>query len=134
MEFVPNENKNVEIKVGDDIYLRHAIKTRFITTKDNYLDIIKEYVSAVYQQGDIISISEKIISICQNRIIKRKDIKVGILAKILSRFASHPDTGVGVGESIKMQYAINKVRSNKSDICKYIKWDYKNCRYKRNIL
>ena len=36
-------------------------------------------------------------------------IKIGFFAKLLSKFASHPDTGVGVGEAIKMQYAINKV-------------------------
>lgn len=56
----------------------------------------------------IISISEKIISLCQNRVIKREEIKAGFWAKTLSQFASHPVTGVGVGESIKIQYAINK--------------------------
>lgn len=110
MEFVANEGRNVEIKVENETYLRHAIKTRFINSNDNYIDIMKEYVSGIYEEGDIISISEKIISICQNRIIRREDIKIGFWAKILSKFASHPvDIGVGVGEAIKMQYAINTV-------------------------
>ena len=110
MKFVANEGKNVEIKVENETYLRHAIKTRFINSNDNYIDIMKEYVSGIYEEGDIISISEKIISICQNRIIRREDIKIGFWAKILSKFASHPvDIGVGVGETIKMQYAINTV-------------------------
>ncbi len=43
MDFVSNEGKKIEIQVGNDIYLRHAIKTRFITSNDNYIDIIKEY-------------------------------------------------------------------------------------------
>ncbi len=109
MEFVANGKKNVEIQVGDDVYLRHAIKTRFITTEDNYIDVIKEYVSDLYEEGDMISISEKIIGLCQKRIVKREDIKIGFWAKFLSKFASHPDTGVGVGETIKMQYAIDTV-------------------------
>lgn len=109
MEFVSNEGKKVEIEVQNEIYLRHAIKTKFINTNDDYMQIIKEYVLEIYQKGDIISISEKIISICQNRIIKREDIKISFWAKFLSKFASHPDTGIGVGEPIKMQYAINKV-------------------------
>ena len=109
MEFFANPGKHVEIKVGNDIFLRHAIKTKFVNTTDDYLDIINEYVSDIYQYGDIISISEKIISLCQNRIIKRDDIKIGFWAKFLSFFASHPSTGVGVGESIKMQFAIDTV-------------------------
>ena len=109
MGFFANSGKNVEIQVGNNVYLRHAIKTRFINVNDNYLDVIKEYVSGIYQNGDIISISEKVISLCQNRIIRREEISVGFCAKFLSFFASHPSTGVGVGEAIKMQYAIDTV-------------------------
>lgn len=109
MEFKANDNKMLEIEVGDEIYLRHAIKTKFITTQDEYVKIIEQYVSNIYEKGDILSISEKIISICQNRIVKREDLKIGFWAKLLSKFASHPSTGVGVGETIKMQYAIHKV-------------------------
>ncbi len=76
---------------------------------ESYIDVFKEYVSPIYQPGDIISSSEKIIALCQNRIVKREDIKIGFWAKLLSKFASHPDTGVGVGETIKMQYAIDTV-------------------------
>jgi len=110
MEFVSNEGKKIEINVNGKIYLRHAIKTRFIQRGESYIDVFKEYVSPIYEEGDIVSSSEKIISLCQNRIIDRKDMKVGFWAKLLSKFASHPKyAGIGVGESIKMQYAINKV-------------------------
>lgn len=108
MEFISNEGKKVEIEVEGETYLRHAIKTRFIKQNEDYINIIKEYVLDIYEKGDIISISEKIISLCQNRIVKREEIKIGFWAKFLSKFASHPNTGIGVGESIKMQYAINK--------------------------
>ena len=110
MEFVANTGKNVEIEVSGNIYLRHAIQTRFVTANDNYIDIMKEYVKDIYQEGDIISISEKIISICQNRTIKREDIRISRMARFLSKFASQASPqGYGVGVPIKMQYAINKV-------------------------
>lgn len=109
MKFKSNENKKVEIKVGRKVFKRHAIKTHFVNVGESYIEIIDKYVSPLYKEGDILSISEKIIALCQGRIVKRKDIKIGFLAKMLSKFASHPDTGVGVGETIKMQYAIDKV-------------------------
>ena len=109
MEFTANEGKCVEIQAENETYLRHAIKTKFITTDDDYIEIMKEYVSNIYQDGDIVSISEKIISICQNRIIRREDITIGIWAKFLSKLACQENRGgYGVGMPINMQYAINK--------------------------
>ncbi len=110
MEFVSNEGKNVEIEAGGVTYLRHAIKIRFITTKDSYIDVLKEYVSDIYEEGDIISISENIIISWQNKVIKREEIKIGKLATFLSKFANQKNRGgYGVGMAINMQYAINKV-------------------------
>lgn len=109
MEFKANEGKNIEILVYDTTYLRHAIKTEFVQEGDSYINIFKEYVAPIYTEGDIISCSEKIISLCQGRVVKREDIDVGIWAKFLSKFASHPNTGIGVGEAIKKQYAIDVV-------------------------
>ena len=110
MEFVANEGKSIEIKADGETYLRHAIQTRFITAWDNYLEIIKEYVSDLYREGDILSISEKIISICQHRVIRREEIRIGRWARFLSWFADHKNRGgYGVGMVINMQYAIDKV-------------------------
>ena len=107
MKFKCNE-KDVEIKVNKKVFMRHAIKTHFVNIGESYIDIIDKYAKPLYKEGDIISISEKIISLCQGRIVKREDMKISLMAKVLSKFASHPDCGVGVGETIKMQYAIDK--------------------------
>lgn len=109
MEFFANQGKKVEIEVCGKKYMRHAIKTRFVNQGENYVDVFKEYVAPVYREGDLIFVSEKIIALCQNRVVKREDLKIGFWAKLLSKFASHPSTGVGVGETIKMQYAIQEV-------------------------
>lgn len=110
MEFIANEGKNVEIEVNGETYLRHAIKTRFVKQGDDYIKLFKEYVSPIYQEGDIVSSSEKIIALCQNRVVRREDIKIGFWAKFLSKFACQKNRGgYGVGIPINMQYAINKV-------------------------
>lgn len=110
MEFVANEGKKVEIEVQGKIYLRHAIKTRFVKQGEDYIELFKEYVSPLYKEGDIVSSSEKIIALCQNRVIKRENIKIGFWAKFLSKFACHKNRGgYGVGMTINMQYAIDKV-------------------------
>ncbi len=134
MEFVSNKGKEIEIKVEGEIYLRHAIKTRFVKQGEDYINLFKEYVSPIYKSGDIVSSSEKIIALCQNRVVKRGDIKVGFWAKFLSKFASHPKTGIGVGESIKMQYAINKVGLFKVLFASFTSRNYKIIWNKRCIL
>lgn len=107
MEFKANEDKNVQIKVGEDTYSRHAIHTHYVQIGEDYNEIINKYVKDLYKEGDIVSISEKIISLCQKRIIYKKDIKVSLLAKFLSRFAMRSDAGVGVDNPYKMQFAID---------------------------
>lgn len=107
MELKPNENKNLEIEVEGSIFQRYAIPTHYVQVGENYIDLIQKYVSPYYEQGDILSISEKIISLCQKRIILKKDMKVGFLAKFLSKFAMHSEAGIGVDSPYKMQFAIN---------------------------
>lgn len=106
MEFKANPNKKIEIKVGDKTYKRHAIETHYVQIGENYIDIIEKYVKPIYEDGDIISISEKIIGLCQKRVVYKKDVKVSKMAKFLSKFAMKSDAGVGVDNPYKMQFAI----------------------------
>ncbi len=107
MEFKANEGKNVGIEVNGKKYLRNAIETHYVQIGESYIDIIEKYVKPIYKEGDIVSISEKIIGLCQERVVYKKDVKVGKLAKFLSRFAMRSDAGVGVDNPYKMQFAIN---------------------------
>ena len=108
MEYI-NNNKAALITVNNKQYRRKAIKTHFVKQGESYINIMQTYALPEYQEGDFISISEKIIALCQNRVVKKEDLKVGFWAKTLSKFASRTSAGVGVGEALKMQYAINKV-------------------------
>jgi hypothetical protein len=106
MEFRVNPGKNVEIKVGDRIYIRHSVKTHFVSEGEDYIEVVKKYVSPIYQEGDIISISEKIIAMCQNRVLSMKDLKLGFWAKFLSKFVNVTPAGEAVGNPYKIQIAI----------------------------
>ena len=110
MDFKANEGKKIEIEVGGRVYKRHAVKTHFVEAGEDYIEFIEKYVSPIYEDGDLISLSEKVIALCQNRVIRREDIKIGFWANLLSKFASKPKLATGfASESIKVQYVINKV-------------------------
>ncbi|UQT49515.1 hypothetical protein M5E87_06770 [Flavonifractor plautii] len=89
MEFRANEGKSVTIEVSGKTYARHAIQTHFVQVGESYIDLVEQYVKPLWQPGDLLSSSEKIIGLCQKRVVYKKDMKVGRLARFLSRFASH---------------------------------------------
>ncbi|MBP1737579.1 MAG: F420-0--gamma-glutamyl ligase [Oscillospiraceae bacterium] len=107
MEFAANPDKQVEIRVGARAFARHAIQTHFVQIGEDYIDLVERYVKPLYEDGDILSISEKIIALCQKRVVYKKDMKLSFMAKFLSRFAMHTDAGVGVDSPWKMQFAID---------------------------
>lgn len=107
MELGANENKEILREVNEKKFNRYAIKTHFVKIGENYIDIIEKYIKPIYKAGDFISISEKIISLCQKRVIYRKDMQVSFLAKFLSKFAMSSNAGIGVDSPYKMQVAIN---------------------------
>ena len=82
MEFIANRGKDIAIQVDGVTYLRHAIRTHFVGIGEDYLKLIERYALPLYQQGDILCISEKIISLCQRRVVFRDELKVGCLSLI----------------------------------------------------
>ena len=108
-----NKGKKLEKKIDGKGYNRYAIRTHFVKEGENILEIIQKYVVPVYEEGDILSISEKIVAICQGDIVYKKDLEVSLLAKILSKFVVKTPHGYGVGNVYKMQVAINLVGSVK---------------------
>lgn len=107
MELKANENKKLEIRIGEEQYNRYAISTHYVQIGEDYIELIQKYVLPHYKEGDLLCISEKIISLCQKRVIYKKDMKVSRLAKFLSKFAMRSDAGIGVDSPYKMQFAID---------------------------
>lgn len=106
MELKPNEGKNLIIEANGEKYERYAVVTRFVNIGDDYLDLIRDYAVPIVKEGDFISISEKVIALCQKRIVYRKDIHPGFWAKLLCRFVHVTPAGPGAGTPYKMQLVI----------------------------
>ncbi|MBR2176424.1 MAG: coenzyme F420-0:L-glutamate ligase [Clostridia bacterium] len=88
-------------------FQRYAVATHFIERGEDYLKVLKQYIQPLYQEGDIISMSEKVISMCQDNTVEMKDVKLGFWAKFLSKFAMKSSAGIGMNEPYKLQLAIN---------------------------
>lgn len=95
------------VSLNGQEFERRAIQTHFIQRGESYLDVINKYVVPFYEEGDILSISEKIMSMCQNNVVEKKDVKLGFWAKFLSKFASSNNHGIAMDEPYKLQLAIN---------------------------
>lgn len=108
MDFYANEGKAVTEEVGRRTFARHAVKTRFVNVGDDYIELLREYVLPIYKEGDILSSSEKIIALCQGRVVSEEEVRPGLLAKILCRFVHQTSAGPGAGVPYKMQFAINE--------------------------
>lgn len=107
MEFQANEGKSINIEAGGKSYARHAIQTHFVQVGESYIDLMNQYVAPLYQEGDILSMSEKVIAMCQKRVVTEEQVKPGFWAKVLSRCVQQTAAGPGMGLPVKMQFAIN---------------------------
>lgn len=67
-------------------YEAEPIKTRYWHPGDNYITIIIDAVKNRLNDGDIVTISEKALSVAQGNIIDESQIKPSLLAKVLARY------------------------------------------------
>jgi len=67
-------------------YSISAIRTEYWMPNSNYLDIIVSALKGKLNDGDLIVISEKALSIAKGLIIDEKSVKAGFLARILACF------------------------------------------------
>ncbi len=88
-------------------YERIAVQTHFVERGESYIELIEQYILPLYEKSDILSISEKVISMCQDNVVEKNDVKVGFWAKTLSKFATSNNHGIAMDEPYKLQLAIN---------------------------
>lgn len=98
-----------KVTIDNKDYQRIAIKTHLIEVGEDIKEIVRKYALPIYEVGDIVCISEKVLAICQKDIVYKKDIKVSLLAKILSKFVHKSKHGKGLRDVYNMQIAINLV-------------------------
>lgn len=104
-----NEGKSLVREAEGKTYARYAIRTHFVEVGENLDKIVEEYIVPIYLPGDIITIGEKIVALCQGDVVYKKDVKVSWLAKFLSKFVVKNKHCYGLRNVYKMQVAINLV-------------------------
>ncbi|MCP8310737.1 MAG: coenzyme F420-0:L-glutamate ligase [Candidatus Methylarchaceae archaeon HK01M] len=65
-------------------YMAIPIKTKYWKPGDDYIDIIKNSIIDKIEDGDMITVSEKAISVAKGRLIDERDIKPSLLARFIS--------------------------------------------------
>ena len=122
VEFQPNEEKSLDIKVGKNSYRRLPIRTKVVQADDQLSSLVLDYLKnfakqlnqrsldyqAITKHGWMLFISEKIVAITQQRAYFIWDIKPRLLAKILSRFVTKSAYGIGLAHPCTMELAIRE--------------------------
>ena len=102
------------IDVDGTRYDRLLVKSRLITMADkDLLPIIVEYAGPHVQAGDMVFVSEKALSIAQQKIIDMSEIKPGWLAYVFARnvanyYGTPEFRGFGHGTPLAMQLFIQE--------------------------
>ncbi|MBS4008215.1 MAG: F420-0--gamma-glutamyl ligase [Clostridium sp.] len=107
VNFLANPGRELAREVEGETWHRYPIRTHFVELGENYFELVERYVLPFYLEGDILSISEKIITLCQKNVLYRDEIKIGLLARVLSRFVTKTPKGERPGNLYKMQVTIN---------------------------
>jgi asparagine synthase (glutamine-hydrolysing) len=109
----PNPGSHLFLQVGDRVYARVPLRSRVITPADDVVDAICEAIDGAegidVDDGDLVLVGEKALSISQGNALPVAEIRTSRAARLLSRFVSRTPVGVGLGHPATMQLAIEEV-------------------------
>ncbi|MBV8301900.1 MAG: F420-0--gamma-glutamyl ligase, partial [Candidatus Dormibacteraeota bacterium] len=94
------------VEVNGRRFERHPITTHLVHVKEPLLDVLRQYVTQVYREGDFLVLSEKFVAITQGRVIHRSLVRPGMLAKLIVKGVTPLKDDVGFSDPAKMQVAI----------------------------
>ena len=89
-------------------WLRLPQKTHIIQSGEDIAEIVDRYTKDLRQPGDILVVAESPTAISQGRAIPEKDIRIGLLARLLWRTVRKVPYGIGLRSPATMQCAINE--------------------------
>ncbi|MCR3923034.1 MAG: F420-0--gamma-glutamyl ligase [Firmicutes bacterium] len=107
VELKANPGHELAREVDGQQFYRYPIRTHFVEVGESYFDLVEKYVLPHYQEGDLLSMGEKVIALCQRQVKFKDQMKVSLLAKVLSRFAMKNPAGPAMDNVYKMQTAID---------------------------
>lgn len=108
MTIKANENKNLDITINQEKYLRIPISTHTIMPNDDLLATVKKYAADYLEDGDVLFVTEKIVAISQGRAYRLDEIEVRKFATFLSKYVSKTPHGIGLGMPETMEMALRE--------------------------
>ena len=90
------------IDIDGEQWDRIGIKTHLITILEPLDPIIEEQVKPQFQPGDFITISEKVVTISQGRVVHIDVVKASPLAKFIVKGVKKYDNDIGYSLLEKM--------------------------------
>ena len=106
-----NPEKQLEIEVKGQKYVRVPVKTHLVQIKEDLMAIIEKYGVPEFKEGDWMALSEKMVTITQGRVVHESDVKPGWLAKLIVKGVHKYKDDIGYSHPRKMQVAINQAGS-----------------------
>jgi len=62
-----NPGKRLEMRIGENIYMRIPVRTKVVSATDEIAEVAKEYIGGLLQPADVVVVSEKAVAITQGR-------------------------------------------------------------------
>jgi hypothetical protein len=102
------KQRNPLITVRGVTYRRIPVRTHVVTKSDSIVEICDKYTLELRRPGDVLFVSEKVCAVTQGRAIPTRQIRVGLLARLLWRRVRQVPYGVGLRSPYSMQCAIDE--------------------------
>lgn len=109
IKYEANPNRELNSEYKGITYARYPVETPIVNIGDDLNEFIENYALPYFKEGDIFCISSKIISITQNFVVHRSQIKISPLARLIVKFVKKWPNDYGYSLPEKMQVAINMV-------------------------
>ena len=103
-----NRGKRLTVDVAGRVYARIPIRTHVVTAADDIVDVVHRYARPLLHRDDMLVISEKVVSITQQRAYPISQIEPSWLACVLAEFVHKSPYGIGLGSPWTMELAIRE--------------------------
>ncbi len=105
----PNPGRELYSEFNGAKFARIPVETHFIEIGENLTDVLDKYAKPLLEDGDVLSVSCKIVSITTKGLTVHKDtVKITPLARFIVKFVKKWPNDIGYSSPRKMQVAINR--------------------------
>ena len=88
---------------------RWLVVTHVVAPGEDAVAVARAYLGPHVQPGDIAFLGQKLVSICQGRLVPLADVRVGPLVRLLSRTVRRTPHGLGLRRPETMAMAVREV-------------------------